>query len=41
MRFVNGLVGFCEGAVGVAAPVAEDRDGTVMCYNLPLYWQNK
>ena len=29
MRFVKGLVGFCGGAVGVSAPVAEDRDGTV------------
>ena len=27
MRFVKGLVGFCEGAVGVPASVAEDRDG--------------
>ena len=46
MRFVEGLVRFCERAVGVSVPGADDRDGTVvdadgavMCYNLPLYWQ--
>ena len=48
MGFVEGLVRICEGAVGVSAPVREsadgtvkDADGTVICYNLPLYWQNK
>ena len=46
-RIEEGQQGVWGGAVGVSAPLAEDRDGTVkdadgtvMCYNLPLYWQN-
>ena len=30
MRFEEGLVGFGGRVVGVSAPVAEDRDGTVV-----------